>query len=129
MGLDRDPDQFVERSKGSLADVDAALLDIPSVAEAYVTGLREAFRDGTGGVGAEAGLYARDWGFSLDGVRAPVKLWHGGLDENVPVSVGRFVADGIPECEATFLEDEGHLTLPRRHIGEILAALSVDPKV
>jgi pimeloyl-ACP methyl ester carboxylesterase len=125
MGVRKDPEQFIARSKGSFAAVDAALLDEPDIAEAYIDMLREALRQGTRGAAVDASLYARPWGFSLAGIRIPVHLWHGVLDENVPVSVGRFVAEAIPGCRATFLEDERHLTLPRNHLEGILSAVSV----
>ena len=50
-------------------------------------------------------------------------LWHGWLDENVPVSVGQYVAEAIPNCKARFYEEEGHLTLPHNEIKEILSTL------
>jgi len=52
-----------------------------------------------------------------------VHLWHGELDINVPISVGRYVADAIPNCHATFLKDEAHFSLPNNHIREILNIL------
>ena len=52
-----------------------------------------------------------------------VHLWHGELDLNVPVSVGRYVADIIPNCQAMFFEGEGHFTLSHRHLREILSVL------
>ena len=120
MGLRKDPEQFVERSKGSFAQVDADLLDDPEVAEAYVAALQEAFRRGVGGAAAEAGLYRSSWGFRLDDIGVPVHLWHGELDENVPISVGRYLANALPTCRARFVEDEGHLTLPRTRMAEVL---------
>jgi hypothetical protein len=44
--------------------------------------------------------------------------------KNVPISVGQHVANTIPNCQATFFEDEGHFTLPYFHLREILAALN-----
>jgi pimeloyl-ACP methyl ester carboxylesterase len=128
MGVRKDPDRFVEQSKDSFAQVDAELFDDPTVPEAYVSGMTEAFRTGTGGANAEARLYPRDWGFSLEAIGTPVDLWHGTLDENVPISVGRSVAEELPDCQARFLEGEGHLTLPRNHVGSILDALVADPQ-
>ena len=41
----------------------------------------------------------------------------------MPVSVGRSMAVAIPNCEAQFFPEEGHLTLPYNRIKEILSAL------
>ena len=53
-----------------------------------------------------------------------VHLWHGGQDKNVPLSVGQYVAGELPDCLDRFYPEEGHLTLPRNRIAEILAALT-----
>lgn len=69
---------------------------------------------------AEARLYRRSWSIRLEDIGVPVDLWHGELDENVPISVGRYLADALPACRTRFLEDEGHLTLPRKRMAEVL---------
>ena len=123
MGLQRDPEQFVSRSKETLSELDCQLLDQPEFAALFVAGMREAFRNGIGGANHEAGLYTRPWGFSLTEITAEVHLWHGAKDLNVPLTVGRYVADAIPDCQAEFFEDEGHFSLPDNHFGAILSTL------
>ena len=102
---------------------DRVILDQPELAKALVDAVREVFRSGIDGVDQDAALYARPWRFQLQDITAEVHLWHGELDINVPVSVGHYVADAIPNCHATFLKDEGHFTLPINHIREILSIL------
>ena len=123
MGLQRDPDQFLSRTKETLSEPDSQLLDHPGLANFFIDGMREAFRNGIRGANHEAGLYTRAWGFKLQDITAKVHLWHGEQDLNVPVSVGRFVAEAIPNCDASFHSMEGHLTLPHNHIKEILSTL------
>jgi pimeloyl-ACP methyl ester carboxylesterase len=110
MGIEKDPDKFLASSKDTMAPVDAQFLDAPQASDAFVAGLAEAFRNGTGGAAADAALYRRPWGFGLDEVSVSVRLWHGELDENVSVSVARYIADALPDCEATYLPNDGHLT-------------------
>ena len=123
MGLRKNPDQFVLRSKEKFPELDRLLLDQPEVAKVYVDALREAFRSGIGGVYHEAALYTRSWQFRLQDIPNEVHLWHGELDLNVPISVGHYVADAILNCHATFFEDEAHISLPHNHIREILSIL------
>ena len=123
MGLQRDPDQFLSRSKETLSEPDRQLLDQPEPARLFISGLQEAFRSGVGGVNQDAALYTKPWGFRLEDITAQVYLWHGGQDGNVPLSAGQFVADAIPNCNARFYEEEGHLTLPQSRMGEVLSAL------
>jgi pimeloyl-ACP methyl ester carboxylesterase len=123
LGLDRDPERFVAQSMEVFSEPDRAMLAGPGAADAFVAGLSEAFRGGVGGADREATLYAHPWGFELGGIACPVWLWHGGQDANVPLSVGRFVAAAIPGCRATFIDDEGHLSLARRVLPDVLEAL------
>ena len=83
----------------------------------------KALRSGIDGVDQDATLYAHSWGFQLKDITAEVHLWHGEPDINVPVSVGRYVADAIQNCHATFFPDEGHFSIARNHIREILKVL------
>jgi pimeloyl-ACP methyl ester carboxylesterase len=123
MGLGRDPDQFLSKSKETMSGLDGLLLEQPELATLFIDGMREAFRQGTRGANYEAGLYTRPWGFNLQDITAELYLWHGEQDLNVPLSVGRYVAEAIPNCRATILEDEGHLTLAYNHSQEILSNL------
>lgn len=123
MGASKNPQQFVLRSKERVAEPDRLLLDQPDLAKVYVDILRESFRSGIGGANREATLYTRPWRFRLQDIPGDVFLWHGELDINVPASVGHYVADAIPDCRATFLKDEAHISLPHNHIREILSVL------
>ena len=123
LGLKRDPAQFLERSKAILSVQDRELLENAELADLFIEGMVEAFRNGVKGANYEAGLYTHPWGFSLGEISTEVHLWHGGLDANVPLTIGRFMAEAIPGCHATFLEDEGHFTLPRNSLTEILRVL------
>lgn len=116
----RHPDRVLDR--GVAAAVDKKYLDRPDVRAILVEGLSEAFRSGSRGPAWEMGLYARPWGFRLEDIRAPVHLWHGEQDANAPVTMARYLATAIPECQATFYPGEGHLHFVDR-LPEILAAL------
>jgi pimeloyl-ACP methyl ester carboxylesterase len=123
LGLQKDPDKFLSRSKETLSEPDRRLLDQTHKGNAFVEGLSEALRAGTAGARLDAALYARPWGIRLEDITVETHLWHGGRDLNVPISVGRYVAELIPSCRGRFYENEGHLTLPDSHIREILGAL------
>jgi pimeloyl-ACP methyl ester carboxylesterase len=123
LGLERDPEQFLSRSKTAMSALDRQLLDQPALAAMFMAGIQEAFRQGSSGANQEAALYTFPWGFKLQGISGEVYLWHGEQDLNVPVSVGHYVADAIPNCHAFFHKLEGHLTLPHNQIGEILSKL------
>jgi pimeloyl-ACP methyl ester carboxylesterase len=86
----------------------------------------EAFRQGAEGPAYERELYGKDWGFRLEDIsrNVDVHLWHGRLDVNVPVSMGRAVAEAIPNCAAKFYAEEGHYSTALNHLEEIIKTLS-----
>ena len=123
MGFRRNPDRFLSQMKDAVAEPDKLLLAQPEVVQTFIYSMREAFRSGTRGASWDAVLYKRPWGFRLQDISMQIHLWHGELDTQVPVSVGLYIADAIPDCHATFLKDEAHISLPHNHIEEILSIL------
>jgi len=123
VGLQRDPGQFMSRSKDTFSELDKQLLDQSELSAWFIDGMREAFRQGISGASQEAVLFTKPWGFRLEDITTEVHLWHGEQGLNVPVSVGRYMADSITNCNTTFLKEEGHLTLPHNHIKVIISNL------
>jgi pimeloyl-ACP methyl ester carboxylesterase len=105
--VNRRPERILER--GVAAEVDKQYLDRPEVRRILSESLSEAFRSGSRGPAWEMGIYARPWRFRLEEIRTPVRLWHGEQDANAPVAMGRFLASSIPESQASFHSDAGHL--------------------
>ena len=52
-------------------------------------------------------------------------LWQGEEDPSVPPAMGRYIAQTIPSCEATFIAGAGHLWIVD-HVGDVLDALVPD---
>lgn len=123
MAFRRNPDRFLSQMKTTVAEPDKLLLAQPEVVQAFIYSVREAFRAGTRGASWDAVLYKRPWGYQIQDISMQIHLWHGGLDTQVPESVGQYVANAIPDCRANFLPDEGHLSLAHNRIEEILNIL------
>lgn len=118
------PGRITDIIFGSACEIDRAWLAEPGHRLSYTHDLCEAFRQGGRGYYWDSILlYTRPWGFPLEKINIPVYLWYGEPDKNVPVATGRYLAEKIPACRAVFYENEGHITLPNRHAGEILSAL------
>jgi pimeloyl-ACP methyl ester carboxylesterase len=124
-GLRKNPEMFVSQVNDAMKGPDkAVLLARPELAKEMIeVSFAEAFRQGITGVCRDAELYSRPWGFQLEDITSKIHLWHGEQDENVPVLVGRYVANAIPNCQARFVEDEGHMSLPFNYVREYLSAL------
>ncbi len=126
IGLRKKPDQFISGMKEAMKGPDKALiLERPDLVKRTADAFGEAFSSGVAGVYLEAGLLKRSWGFDLQDISAEVHLWHGEQDDNVLVSVGRYVADAIPNCRANFIDNEGHLTLIHKYVREYIGVLVV----
>jgi len=71
----------------------------------------------------DAEIYANLWGFSLEEVCVPVRLWHGKKDRTFSFRLAEQIAAHLPNCEFHLVEGAGHYSLPIRHTHEILADL------
>ena len=117
-------DRAAERMAASFPEPDRRLLlQRRDIRDGFMACFEEACRHGVEGAAWDVGLLARPWGFDLGQVIVPVMLWHGERDGNVPVEHGRYLAQAIPNCHATFYPDEAHLSLSVNHHREMLEAL------
>src|SRR5437016_4636870 len=106
-----------------LRPCDAASLRDDAAFEAIFESQRRAWRGSAEGVLIDARIYAEPWGFAMEDVRVPVRLWHGTEARAFAVRLAEQIANRFPNCKARFIQDEGHYSLPIRHIGEILQDL------
>jgi pimeloyl-ACP methyl ester carboxylesterase len=93
-------------------------MDDPGARPGLVAALTEALRQGTRGLVDDVAVATRPWGFRLEEIAVPVRLWHGQDDHNVPAHLAHRVAAAIPNCHAVFVQG-GH-TAPFAHLDEIL---------
>jgi pimeloyl-ACP methyl ester carboxylesterase len=118
------PLEFVRQAVEPYAKADQLLiLKNEEMAEMIVESYIEGFRQGTRAAVHEASMIAQPWGFRLGDIRARVFLWHGQEDTETPLVMGRYLADAIPGCQATFMPDEGHFSVMARCLPDIMAAL------
>jgi len=106
-----------------LRPCDAASLRDDAAFEAIFESQRRAWRGSVDGVLADARIYAEPWGFAIEDVRVPVRLWHGIEDRAFAVYLAEEIAKRFPNCNARFIENEGHYSLPIRYMRKILEDL------
>lgn len=112
------PDQVAEILKTLLAPVDAAVLtgDLgPFLTRSTADGLAP----GDQGWWDDGVAHLSPWGFELNSVRVPVKIFHGRHDRFVPFQHGQWLAQHVPGAEAELSEEDGHLTLLAGKIPEV----------
>jgi pimeloyl-ACP methyl ester carboxylesterase len=106
-----------------LRPCDAESLRDAAAFEAIFESQRRAWRASAEGIMADAQIYAEPWGFSLEDVRVPVRLWHGKQDRAFSVQLAEELAKRLVNCKARFVDDAGHYSLPIRYMREILEDL------
>jgi pimeloyl-ACP methyl ester carboxylesterase len=84
---------------------------------------RKAWRGSAMGVMTDARIYGEPWGFPLEEVAVPVRLWHGKKDRSFSPAVAQEVAARLPNGVARYVENAGHYSLPIRNMPEILRDL------
>lgn len=120
-----DPDAAIERRASGAAEPEAAMHH-GEAGRMLNASTAEAGRQGASAAAHEIAVLARPWGFDLADIAVPVGVWHGTLDQTVPVATAEYFADAIPDARITVHDDAGHLSLPVGYAEEILASL-VDP--
>jgi pimeloyl-ACP methyl ester carboxylesterase len=102
---------------------DAESLRDSAAFEAVFESQRRAWRGSAEGVMADAQIYAEPWGFRIEEVRIPVRLWHGRQDRAFSVRLTEQVVGRLSNCRARYVDGAGHYSLPIRHMREILEDL------
>jgi pimeloyl-ACP methyl ester carboxylesterase len=83
---------------------DAAVLRDNEAFEACFESARRAWRGSVEGVMIDAQVYADPWGFRLEDVNIPVRLWHGKQDRAFSFSLGEEIAKRLPKWESRYIE-------------------------
>jgi pimeloyl-ACP methyl ester carboxylesterase len=111
------PEQLAEDWKTILPPCDAEVLT-GELAQWRADSVRDGLAAGDQGWWDDGASHLHGWGFDLQDIRVPVKIWHGRHDRAVPVQHGQWLAANVPDAEADISDRDGHLTMIGR-IGEI----------
>jgi pimeloyl-ACP methyl ester carboxylesterase len=91
--------------------------------EEAIAPFTQAFLRGAAGAVDDYARLSRPWGFGVDGITVPVRLWHGDRDTMVPFQHTRSLAERLSvTTEVTAWPGEGHFALVA-HIEQILDEL------
>ncbi len=107
----------------ALQRMDAEALHDRRAFEACFESSRLAWRASLEGLIADAEIYARPWGFPLEEIRMPVRLWHGRNDRTFSAQLAETIAPRFQDSRLRIVESAGHYSLPIRHMEQILADL------
>lgn len=118
-------EQSLVRNGARLGAGDQSVLDIPEIRRIYAQTAVESYRQGMQANIEEAAMLARRWEFRVEDITFErIFLWHGEQDRIMPVAPARLLAQTLPQCQATFYPDTGHLSTVVKHARDILHNLS-----
>jgi pimeloyl-ACP methyl ester carboxylesterase len=103
------------------SEVDREVYERLGMASVLRADRNEGYRQGGIGTWYDA-MIPGDWTIPLDRISTKVFLWQGNEDISVPPAMGRYLAERIPDCEATFIRDAGHFWI-FEHMAEMLKKL------
>lgn len=106
-----------------LQPCDANVMRDIAAFEACFESQRQAWRASADGLMVDAEIYAQPWGFPLEEIKVPVRLWHGKKDRSFHWQLAQTLGERLPSCARHLVENEGHYSLPIRHMNAILADL------
>jgi pimeloyl-ACP methyl ester carboxylesterase len=87
---------------------DAEILSRPEV-RAMMVSDASGFTRVTGlAVAQDFELFIADWGFDLGAISVPTHLWHGDVDQNVPLEHARLLHEAIADSVLHELPGTGH---------------------
>ena len=118
------------RDPGELTDGAESLLSPPDVAVVNERARRGAARrDERGHPSQRDGwldddlAFVKPWGFDLDAISVPLQLWQGRQDLMVPLGHGEWLAEHLPAADVQLSDEDGHLSIEHRRIGDVHAWL------
>jgi pimeloyl-ACP methyl ester carboxylesterase len=120
--LEADPHELAEGLRSLLSPPDVAVLN-DGLAEELIGVTTEGIRAARDGWLDDDLAFTRPWGFELDSIEVPLKLWQGRQDLMVPAAHGEWLAAHIPGVEAVLSDEDGHLSIEHRRIGDVHAWL------
>ena len=102
---------------------DADVLRDTAAFESCFESARRAWRGSARGVMTDGEIYVRPWGFPLEEIRVPIRLWHGTKDRTFSFKFSKALNQRLPNCRLHIVENAGHYSLPIRHMDRILGDL------
>lgn len=102
------PEAIVEAIRSDLQRPDLRVVDDVAIRRLLTDTYAEALREGPYGWIDDVFAFRKPWGFRLEDIPGPVRLWHGADDTFSPVSHTRWLASKIPRAEVQVQAGAAH---------------------
>jgi pimeloyl-ACP methyl ester carboxylesterase len=118
--FEKDPYGQFEKIKLSFPPVDQQALKSEEFNEILVQSSLRAYQQGSVGVIADINNYLKPWKFDVKKINVPFSIWHGDLDERVPLAVGQWYQRNLNKVQFQVVPGEGHFSLPWKYVDQVL---------
>jgi pimeloyl-ACP methyl ester carboxylesterase len=95
----------------ALPEPDRLVVSRPEVRRSLLESYALAFRQGARGQVQDWAILASSWGFRPEYVTVPIRLFHGEIDDRVPLHHAEHLARAIPDCHLAVYPGEGHMII------------------
>ncbi len=128
-GLSNKPEKRIKQFQKYLPTPDKKLMtEHPEYGWEFIEGSKESYRQGIDAVVQEWKLYVSEWQMELSAIHSTVSLWYGSSDKMAPTYRGYHYEKVLPNSKLKVIENEGHFSLIRNHLEEILTELKTTHK-
>lgn len=118
------PEKRIKQFQKYLPKPDKKLMtENPKYGWEFIEGSKESYRQGIEAVVQEWKLYVKDWQMELKSIHLPINLWYGSADKMAPINRGKYYNKILPASKLNIINNEGHFSLIRNHLEEILIEL------
>ena len=125
-GLVSKPEKRIKQFQKYLPKPDKHLMiNHPEYGWEFIEGSKESYNQGIEAVVQEWKLYVSNWHMNLNTIQFPVNLWYGTEDKMAPISRGNYYHSQLPNSKLNVIDNEGHFSLIRNHLEEILVELKL----
>lgn len=115
-----DTETMKSRMKQALPKPDVELLEkSPEIFDIFAKSATEAHASGIDGDVLEWQLYVNDWGVPLEAIKAEVLLYYGLYDQQVPIYMGRYLHQVLPNSKLIEVENGGHFSTINNYCSDL----------
>lgn len=116
-------DKLLDKMIKPLPDVDKAIFLDAEQRTKIISGVLEAFHNGVAGPAYEMKMLLNNWGFKVEDINFPVKIWHGAVDTQVPLGNGKLYNKLIPNSTLHICENDGHHSIMLNRFEQIIQSI------
>lgn len=121
------PRLLLERMFANSCDAEKTILKDPAAAKSLIKGLQHSLWDAAALYRRTVTEYVKPWEFELSKIECPCQIFHGELDDWVPIGMAQALFERLPEGSEFRMEEKlGHYSTLMKILPDVLSS-SVGP--